>query len=114
MLQLPRTGFYDTPGANMIEKMFNFMFHSDNSLYAWILLGGIAGMMVVRLMQLAGFVALIRAGQGYAGLLVLAGWCAFILLVNGPVASPKYRLPMEPVLAMLTRAGWAMLRRRVR
>ena len=106
VLQLPRTGFYDTPGANMTEKMFNFMFRSDNRLYAWILLAGTVGLIVVRLLQLAGLAALIRTGQNYLGLLVLAGWCAFILLVNGPIASPKYRLPMEPALAVLTGAGW--------
>ena len=32
--------------------------------------------------------------------------------VNGPVASPKYRLPMEPALAVLTGAGWLALSRR--
>jgi hypothetical protein len=63
-------------------------------------------LIVVRLLQLAGLAALIRTGQNYLGLLVLAGWCAFILLVNGPIASPKYRLPMEPALAVLTGAGW--------
>ncbi len=106
VLQLPRTGFYDTPGASMIEKMLNFMFRSDNRVYAWILLAGISGMVIVRIVQLAGLVALLRAGHGYLGLLTLAGWCAFILLTNGPVASPKYRLPMEPVLTVLTGAGF--------
>jgi hypothetical protein len=28
--------------------------------------------------------------------LLLAGWVAFVLLVSGPVASAKYRLPIEP------------------
>jgi hypothetical protein len=41
--------------------------------------------------------------------LLLAGWCLYILAVNGPVASPKYRLPMEPALAVLTGAGLASL-----
>jgi hypothetical protein len=37
-------------------------------------------------------------------------WCAFVLAVNGPVASPKYRLPMEPVLMVLAGAGLYAIR----
>ena len=41
--QLPRTGFYDTKAASFFEKIGRFLFRSDNVLYAWILLIGIAG-----------------------------------------------------------------------
>ena len=53
-----------------------------------------------------------RRGANWAGLLLLAGWVAYILLLNGPVASPKYRLPIEPALAVLTGAGLAAFGRR--
>jgi 4-amino-4-deoxy-L-arabinose transferase-like glycosyltransferase len=110
VMLLPRTGFYATPGASMPDKMFNFLFRSDNALYAWIILAGIGGLAVIRLLQAAGLVALL-AQKHLVPVLLLTGWCAFILLVNGPVASPKYRLPMEPALMILAGAGWALLRR---
>jgi 4-amino-4-deoxy-L-arabinose transferase-like glycosyltransferase len=108
---LPRTGFYATAGRSFFEKITNFMFHSDNRLYAWILLLGIAGTAIFRAAQLGGFVVMLRQGS-VASTMLLITWCLFILAVNGPVASPKYRLPMEPALAVFTGAGWQLLRHR--
>jgi 4-amino-4-deoxy-L-arabinose transferase-like glycosyltransferase len=104
---LPRRGFYDTPGANFAEKLGAFLFGSGSTLYAWLLLLGVAGVAAFRLVQLVGLVALLRRGGNLAGLLLLAGWCLYILAVNGPIASPKYRLPLEPALAVLSGAGLA-------
>lgn len=109
--KIPRTGFYGTSGPTIFDKIANFLFHSDSVLYGWILLIGVAGVLIMRLLQLGGLVALIRQRQ-WAPTLLLVGWCLFILGINGPIASPKYRLPMEPVLAVLTGAGWSLLSRR--
>jgi len=112
IFQLPRTGFYATPGASPLDKVKNFLFHSDNSTYAWILLIGIAGVMALRLVQFIGLVALLRQG-GHLSVLCLFGlWTAYVLSINGPVASPKYRLPIEPPLMVLAGAGLSMLLRR--
>jgi 4-amino-4-deoxy-L-arabinose transferase-like glycosyltransferase len=108
---LPRAGFYATPGKNPFEKISNFLFRSDNVLYGWILLSGIAGLAAARLVQLGGFVVLL-VHREWVPAMLFAGWCTFILCVNGPVASPKYRLPMEPALTVLTGAGWVLLTRR--
>jgi len=42
------------------------------------------------------------------------GVIAYFLLLNGPVATPKYRLPMEPVLIVLAAIplAWMAQRRR--
>jgi hypothetical protein len=40
----------------------------------------------------------------------MALWIGFILAANGPIASPKYRLPIEPVLCVVTAAGVRLLR----
>jgi hypothetical protein len=106
--QLPRTGFFATPGSSALEKAFNFMFRSDNSGYAWALLLGIAGVALIRILQLIGLIAVLRVTPAAAVLVVL--WVAFVLAVNGPVASPKYRLPVEPALCLLTGAGFVALR----
>jgi hypothetical protein len=108
VLQLPRKGFYATPGASPLEKIFNFVFRSDNRYYALALLLGGLGVAMVRLIQLTGFVSLAR-GAPLSSLLLL-GWIGFILAANGPVASPKYRLPMEPALNLFTGAGFVALR----
>ena len=39
-------------------------------------------------------------------------WTGYVLAVTGPIASLKYRLPIEPVLAVLTGAGFCLLRDR--
>lgn len=110
---LPRTGFYGTIGATLTEKVTNFLFRSSNSTYALILLAGATGLAGLRVVQLWGLFVLLRTrGCNVALLLLLSGWCVFILFINGPVASPKYRLPMEPVLDILAGAGIAAIYRR--
>jgi len=99
---LPRAGFYETPGANFLEKISTFLFRSESALYAWLLLSGIAGVVIFRCLQLAGVLALLLSRRMLWSSMLLAGWIGYVLLINGPIASPKYRLPMEPVLALLT------------
>jgi hypothetical protein len=108
--QLPRIGFYATHGETIFEKIGNFLFHSDNAAYAWALLLGVAGVALVRLVQLCGLIAFIRDRNAWPIAILLVLWVGFILAANGPVASPKYRLPIEPVLCVLTGAGYALLR----
>jgi hypothetical protein len=108
--QLPRTGFYATQGKSILAKIGNFLFRSDNIIYGWILLTGTTGVLFVRILQFAGFATMLRHRHWMTtGLLTV--WCLFILTVNGPVASPKYRLPMEPALMVTIGAGWVLLRR---
>ncbi len=108
--QLPRTGFFATPGPSTPAKIVNFLFHSDNRLYAWIILTGVGGVVTFRLTQVWGMFAVLRQRKMLSASMVLGSWVAFILLVNGPIASPKYRLPIEPVLVLLTAAGYCALR----
>jgi 4-amino-4-deoxy-L-arabinose transferase-like glycosyltransferase len=112
VMALPRTGFYATTGGSILEKIGKFLFHSDNRIYAWVLLLGIAGLAAIRIVQLIGMIELFGSGGNIWILLMLAGWCIYILTVNGPVASPKYRLPIEPVFAVLTAAGFRRVLRR--
>lgn len=116
LIQIPRTGFYETPGASMTQKITNFLFHSESALYGWALLTGIAGLVLVRLVQSAGFVGLLiqawrERGRAFAVAVLFVMWSGFILAVNGPVASPKYRLPLEPMLNILTGMGFLSISR---
>ncbi len=105
--RLPRTGFYATPGESKLAKMRNFVFDNDNPLYAWLLGLGILGVVAARAVQFAGLLAgLSRDPDTLFGYLLLLAWIAFILLANGPAASPKYRLPIEPALAVFFAVGF--------
>jgi 4-amino-4-deoxy-L-arabinose transferase-like glycosyltransferase len=111
LAQLPRTGFFSMSGTTMTEKIVNFLFHSDNRIYAWAILVGIFGLILIRLIQMRGLADLLRLQDRRPAVFLLLGWVIYILLVNGPVASPKYRLPIEPVLLVAMAAGYCALRR---
>lgn len=105
VLQLPRPGFYNTPGNSFFDKAYNYAFHSGQPVYTWLLLIGSAGLAIMRVLQLIGIVSLARRFANWPALFLAASWCGYILLVNGPVASPKYRLPLEPLFNIWTGAG---------
>ena len=111
LAQLPRTGFYSTPGATMTEKILNFLLKSDGRIYAWMVSIGIAGLAVIRLIQLFGLAVLLRMPRQRPATLLILGWATYVLLVNGPIASPKYRLPIEPTLLVSMAAGYCLIRR---
>ena len=103
---MPRTGFYDTPGASKLDKVHAFLFENENTAYAWILGGGILGLLMLRLIQLRGLWVWLSApppARLYLSFAVL--WVVFVLGVSGPVASPKYRLPIEPFLVVALAFG---------
>jgi len=58
-------------------------------------------------LQAAGFLMLARTHPWAAAF--AAAVLAYFLLINGPVATPRYRLPMEPVLLVLTAIPLARL-----
>ncbi len=109
---LPRTGFYDTPGDSKLGKIVAFLFRNDNPAYAWVLLIAGLGTLTCRVIQLCGAWRWLRVGTSgnrfllASGLLCLA-WIVFVLAINGPVASAKYRAPIEPALAILFAFGWS-------
>jgi hypothetical protein len=63
-------------------------------------------------LQLIGIVAILRRRENLWPAALLAGWVGYILLINVPIASPKYRLPIEPVLMIACGAGLLALRRK--
>ena len=112
VLNLPRTGFYYVTGSTIIGKIFNFLSQSAASAYIWIALPALAGVAAIRFVQLVGLYALIRERRQLAALVLLVLWIGFVLFVNGPIVSPKYRLPIEPALAIFTAAGFCLIRDR--
>jgi 4-amino-4-deoxy-L-arabinose transferase-like glycosyltransferase len=103
--ELPRTGFYGTPGDSFVEKVFNYAFRSGNPTYSWLLILGSFGLAIVRVVQLLGAWALAGHRRYWPKIIFASSWIAFLLLLNGPIASPKYRLPLEPLFNIMTAAG---------
>jgi 4-amino-4-deoxy-L-arabinose transferase-like glycosyltransferase len=104
---LPRTGFFATEGDSKLDKIVTFLFHNDNATYAWLLLIGAAGTFALRLGQARGLWRLLRSGDrmALASTLLLLAWIGFVLTINGPIASAKYRSPAEAAFVVLLAAG---------
>lgn len=99
MRELPKPSFYNTPGQSLVGKARNYLFH-DPGRYQYLLVIGLVSMLPFLVLQAAGLVLLFRASFWAA--MCAVGILAYFLVINGPVATPKYRLPMEPVLIVLT------------
>ena len=104
--ELPRTGFLSAAGDSKLAKIRNYLLANDNPTYAWIMVLTGIGAFAFRLVELFGLGLAARARGAAsvrlwrASLAVLLLWAGYVLVVNGPVASAKYRLPIEPLAAL--------------
>jgi len=106
---LPKPSFYNTPGAGLWQKARAYLF-DDPGRYQLLLVAGLIAMVPMLALEAIGFVMLARRLPWAA--VFAGGVIAYFLLVNGPVATPKYRLPMEPVLIVLAAIPLARLTER--
>lgn len=110
MRAMPKPSFYNTPGGSLWEKTRAYLF-DDPAAYQILLIVGLVAMLPILMLEAAGFVMLARTLPWAA--VCAGGVLAYFLLLNGPVATPKYRLPMEPVLIVLAAIPLARLAERV-
>ena len=103
---LPRPSFYNTPGASLWEKARAYVF-DDPGRYQLLLVAGLLATLPFLVLEAAGLVMLART-QPWAAVFA-GGVLAYFLLLNGPVATAKYRVPMEPVLIVLAAIPLARL-----
>jgi hypothetical protein len=108
---LPKPSFYNTPGASLWQKARAYLF-DDPGRYQLLLILGLIAMLPFLVLEVMGFVMLARMMPWAA--VFAGGVLAYFLLLSGPVATPKYRLPMEPVLIVLAAIplAWVAQRRR--
>jgi hypothetical protein len=92
---LPHLSFAEGTSGNLVTRIKQFIAGSSTT-YVAILLVGISGSLIVSLMQFGGFFVQLRVTPMLASLGFLT--VAYFVLINGPAASPKYRLPLEPIL----------------
>jgi len=106
---LPKPSFYNTPGASLWEKARAYVF-DDPGLYQVLLVAGLIAMLPFLVLEVIGFVMLARMLPWAA--VFAGGVLVYFLVLNGPVATSKYRLPMEPVLIVLASVPLAWLVKR--
>lgn len=102
--------FYNDANPGLTGRLEAYLASSTPPVRPWII-GALALSAVSLLLQAYGFVRLSHRlpwAASFAALLIL-----YVLLVTGPIVSPKYRLPAEPVLIVLTALGVdGLIRRR--
>jgi hypothetical protein len=106
---LPKPSFYNTAGTSLWQRARAYLF-AEPGAYQILLLLGLLAMLPFLALEAIGFVMLARRKPGAAAL--AGAVLAYFLLLNGPVAAPKYRLPMEPVLIVLAAIPLAWLTER--
>jgi 4-amino-4-deoxy-L-arabinose transferase-like glycosyltransferase len=106
---LSKPSFYDTPGRTLWEKSRVYLLDNPG-LYQALLIVGLLTTLPFVVLAAVGLAVLARR-LPWAALLAF-GVLAYFLLINGPVATPKYRLPIEPVLIVLAAIPLAWLARR--
>jgi Dolichyl-phosphate-mannose-protein mannosyltransferase len=106
---LPKPSFYNTAGTSLWERARAYLFDNPG-LYQLLLVLGLLAMLPFLMLEAIGFVMLARSMPWAA--LFAGGVLAYFLVLNGPVASPRYRLPLEPVLLVLAAVPLARLAER--
>ena len=108
---LPHPSFDATRGGSLLQQVTNFLMQAS-AAYLIIIGGGIVFSILFLGLQAYGLVALARAAPWAA---VFALLCiGYFLAVNGPVGSPKYRLPFEPILILLSAIALTHIADRIR
>ena len=99
---LPHISFSSDTSGGLLTRLQQFIAGSSKA-YVAILLISIGGAIIVSIIQFAGFFVQLRITP----MLAILGFLTMVyfVLINGPVASPKYRLPIEPVLIIWLGCG---------
>ncbi len=111
VMRIQRIGFYETEGETPLSKMRNFIAESSTARYLAWMAGGALTEWPVRLLGVIGLWLLLRNRERRAPAIFAVAWIGFILAVQGPVASAKYRLPIEPIAMVLAGVAVASYRR---
>jgi hypothetical protein len=100
--KLSKRSFFEMQGTGLADKVWRYV-TANGPLYVALFAVGAAGSIVTLVLAAYGLVRLWRRHPWAAVFAVLA--VLYFLLVSGPVGSPKYRLPFEPIMIVLTALG---------
>lgn len=101
-LEQPDSFLSAMPGDGIADRLANFVDYNIANPMMWIFVLGQILLGVTRLIQLGGLFGGLADRSRWSVALLFAGILAYFLVINGPVGGAKYRLPMEPVLILLT------------
>ncbi|MBC25919.1 MAG: hypothetical protein CMM41_01780 [Rhodospirillaceae bacterium] len=102
--------FYELEAPNFLRKVLKYL-EESSPLYFWLFFVGVFGSFLSLIFSIYGLFILYRLRPWaaiFASLAVL-----YFLLINGPVASPKYRLPIEPVMIICASLGLVQVWKRM-
>lgn len=100
--ELSTLHYYEIQGKNIIERVAKYLIN-NSKLYTTIVVCMLLLVPISIILKCYGLFILARKYRGIAILTVF--YILYFLIINGPVASPKYRLPIEPALIILTAIG---------
>lgn len=105
---IPRPSFYYTPGKTFIKKVHNYFESIESKLYFLLLSVSFIFSLIFLGFSLWGFSCTLSSNPSMADKLLtwtLGAVVFYFLLITGPIISPKYRLPTEPILIVFASAG---------
>ena len=101
----PPTFLSAMAGKNIFERMLEFISVNRTNLFMMLWVVAQTSLVFFRIVQAMGaFVGLQRA-EFRGATIVLLVTVAYILILNGPFADPKYRIPCEPSFIILFALG---------
>ncbi len=105
VVRADKTGsYYDTAGASLLSRAKTFL-AGNGAVFVTAILGGGIFTLIANVLTACGFFVLLARYPWMAIFAALS--IAYFCVTNGPVVSPKYRLPMEPTLIALMAIGLA-------
>jgi 4-amino-4-deoxy-L-arabinose transferase-like glycosyltransferase len=109
-LGLPPVSFTDLP-ATGLAKLGAYLGVLIDKPWMLVHVAFHVGLLVSRAIQAWGAFALLRRPSSRTAALFLLALIAYIAAITGPIGNVRYRLPLEPVLIVLTVAGISSMRR---
>ncbi len=90
-----RNSLMDSTGSTLLNRLWSFFKDNHPTYLSWVAIG-MAASVGCTVLQLWGLLVLLRTAFWPAvfGTLVIS----YFLLASGPIGTPKYRIPFEPVL----------------
>lgn len=103
---MERPSFFATAGGDAVDKVAAYLRAAMQGPFGWVMLSGVLFTVLARCLELWGVFLVVRYRCWRpAALVVLMLAGGYVLAVTGPVTGVKYRLPLEPILALLLAEG---------